>query len=63
MSINYVRILRKAKCKKCDYHGYDSEFENYIIDKVSVESNQFQVYISIVCPKCNKKDTMIILNP
>lgn len=60
MSVNYVRVLRKAKCNKCDYRGYDSNFENYLINEV--EPYQFKSSINIVCPKCNEKDSMIILD-
>lgn len=60
MSLNYVRVLRKVKCSKCDYHGYDHEFEDYTIDEN--EPFQYTSIIKIICPKCKEKDTMVILD-
>lgn len=60
----YCREVHKAICNSCSYKGYDVDFEKYISLRVYMRlSDTFDpvAWVEIICPICNKKDTMKLI--
>lgn len=52
MSINYMRVLHKVKCKYCGHECRDIDMEQFQF--TNVDKHTSVITFKMICPKCNE---------
>lgn len=52
MSVNYMRVLHKVKCKYCGHECHDIDMEQF--ESTNVDEHTSIITFEMICPKCNE---------